>query len=181
MRFILPLTVLAVLVSVLFATTVHALNEGYAFSGGYASHITPLATGLSLGFDYQAVIGKIATFNTVFQRSAEGSNSCSQCPKTSVDFFGAQIRFWTSTDFYFGPMAGIFSTTSSFGNSSGTVSGLGYGLVMGWEGEGRFFFSFQWEAANLSGDNTNEVEGIRFHFGYRFGADGDITNTPQPS
>lgn len=168
-------------------------KAGGSFLVGYTSHAqTAVAygadytsSGLSLGFDYQFVITENLSAAFFLVSSSESLSGGTFEPGTSAGhaILGLQGRFWVG-DFFLGGHFGNYSealVNSSAGTNSGGA-GPGTGLIAGWEGEGPYSISFQYNAATVAFSDTDvELSGFRVHFGYRWGGKKEEGAAPAPA
>jgi len=161
-----------------------ATTNGGNFSEATLS-TTQASSGGGLGLDYQFATGKWFSIVPFYQYSSESNKggdgsvdldngstvTITGTTSTVVHHFaGSQFRFWPGDNFYFGPEIGYHSETFSGGGSNVTGTGIGGGLVIGFETDGGFQIFVQIDTMTADhGDNiTNGGTATRLNAGYRF-------------
>lgn len=133
------------------------------------------SSGFSAGVDYQFVLSDFLSINPIWMSSSE---SISGDVKSSVKSVGhgilaLQVLIWAG-DLYFGPHIGNYSEVlvSEDSNSemvSTAATGPGGGFVVGYKIGDKIFVNLQYDNAKIEYIDADEnLQGIRFHVGYRW-------------
>jgi hypothetical protein len=168
----------AVLFALLTCSAVAEPKNGFSLNGGLTSSNRDCgvcdgadSSGLSFGMDYQYALSGKMSFNPFLMISAENSSSVN-LSETHFDhgILGAQLRYWHG-DVFFGGHLGIYTEVISGGSLSQSGSGIGAGLVAGWEmPEGGWYLMGQLDSATMkySGIEDIKTTALRYSVGYRW-------------
>jgi len=179
----------AALLALCAGTAQAAPQNGFSLNGGFISSSTTdtyangttasyNGGGISIGLDYQFVINENFTISPFLMTSGETvsvNGTTLNNVSANHGIFGVQFRYWAG-DMYVGGHIGSYSEQINIywagGTVSGSTSGGGAGLVLGWENpNGGMYVQGQIDSANLNNANpgtTTKLTGARLSMGYRW-------------
>ena len=131
-------------------------------------------SGSTFGVDYQFPLGDSFSFNPFIMFASEDGTDSSNVPPEDFELdttiLALQLRYWIG-GLYLGAHAGRYETEiTSTGGTDESLSDTGFGAVLGWEGEGGFVLSLQYDTVtyDTSGGPEVELTTLRALIGYRF-------------
>lgn len=129
---------IVVLFAVLTSTAMAEPKNGFGLNAGYANHSRDCGgcagsntSGLSIGLDYQFSLSDKFSINPFLMSSSETSSNVSNV-SLGHGIVGAQLRYWNE-DVFFGGHIANYSEVLNGGGFSLSGTGIGSGLVAGWE------------------------------------------------
>jgi hypothetical protein len=166
----------AVLFALFTGTAVAEPKNGFGLNAGLASHSRDCGgcagsstSGLSIGLDYQFALSDKFSLSPFLMSSGETSSAVSGTT-VSHGIFGAQLRYWVG-EMFFGGHLGGYSEVLTNGSTSLSGSGVGGGLVAGWEKQdGGLYFMGQLDSATVEYSGLGDIPftAFRLSAGYRW-------------
>lgn len=167
----------------MFLGTAQAGQNGFGLYGGIASHSDAVvgggpkysSSGISLGLDYQMMIGQRFSLDFFLMSSYEttAGNPPPGYDTAGHGILGVSARFWFG-NFFFGPHIGSYSEVlydPSLNTISGANPGAGISFGMEWP-SGLFFMGQVDNILSLPMDGAFiydvDVRAFRMQVGYRF-------------
>jgi len=148
-------------------------SSGSISSGTYGGESFSVSgSGISLGIDYQIALMKDLTVNPFLSLSNESASS-DQLSYTSASHtrLGAHLLYHKEQYYFGGHLAQTSESFSGGTGSEASGSGVGFGLIGGWERENGLIVSAQFDSAPIDfDDGSSDVTGILIKVGYRWGA-----------
>lgn len=160
-----------------FGGTISSSDET-TFDDPRVGTLTGTGSGLSIGIDYQIVLGSRFSLNPFVESSGEtGSGDWANDVSLSHGIFGIQARLWFGAVFleaHVGTYSTVASRTVTVGGQSTTVSesgaGGGSGFGLGWEAtDSGLYLAAQTDSASFAfTDGNDKLTQTRLHIGYRW-------------
>jgi hypothetical protein len=165
----------AMLFALLTGTAVAEPKNGFGLNAGLASHSRDCGgcagsstSGLSIGLDYQFALSDKFSLSPFLMTSAESTSVSGITAGHGI--LGAQLRYWVG-EMFFGGHLGVYSEVLVNGPTSLSGSGVGGGLVAGWEKQdGGLYFMGQLDSATVAYSGLGDVPftAFRLSAGYRW-------------
>ena len=167
-----------------------APGDGFGLFAGFAQHtskgeFTPTGTefefessGLSLGIDYQFMLGGAFSISPFYLTSVETAEEKSslfsslgvEAESAVHTVLGVQLRLWFDSLFV-GGHVGRYTEVIQFDSGDAGFVGTGFGAIVGLEQDGGLFFSAQMDSAELTDEDDvadTTLTAFRVHVGYRW-------------
>lgn len=173
--------ILLIITALLFASFTGAAmaepKNGFSLNAGLANHnrdcngcAASKTSGLNLGLDYQFALSNNFSINPFLMSSSE-TFSNSSGTTLGHGILGVQARYWMS-DVFVGAHVGSYSEVVANSGVSISGSGVGVGLVAGWEKpDGGLYVMGQYDSATVNYASLaidQKFTGFRLSVGYRW-------------